>query len=111
MPLMARAFHLLECEVNRVEETRAAPRLQGLGLLLQLIDVRSEGALHFRPIIKVNQKEFIVRVGFTQKLADRLTRRFHLVGHTPAGIKQQTDRSWNILAREREDFLFGVILE
>src|SRR5262245_22916597 len=101
----------MQGHVNGVQQGCPALCLRESQAVLDVFQVGSEVLDEFRPVIKLNQKEFVFRIGRLKELAYSLAGFAELVPHAPAGVKYQADGERRILAGEVGHLLFDFVLK
>ena len=106
-----RLLHLVQGHVDAVQQRRAALGLGEGQPVLNLFQVRGEGHHQLRPVVELNQEEFVLGIGGLEELRHRLARFVQLAAHAAAGIEDEPDRKRRVFARELRDLLLALVFE
>src|SRR6202451_592932 len=91
-------LHFMHREIHAIEQRRAAFRLSKRQSALEPVRIGREGNRQLRPVVELNQEEFVGRIGRLKELGRCLARLLKLRTHAAAGVEDQADRDGRIFA-------------
>ncbi len=108
---IVRAFHLLQTDMDGIEERRLAGRLDVGDALVEFVGIGGERDRNFHASAEFDQEEFVIGVGCAEEGSGGFAGLIHLVAHAAAGIEEEADGKGGIFRAEGSDGLLDIIFE
>src|SRR4029077_4044484 len=103
--------HLVETQINRIEERSAASRGRRENAALKILDTVGEATHELCSFVKTDKKELVLRVGSLEKLRGGFPGFIDFIGHAAAKVEDDADRNGYIFGGEILDFLLNAVFE